>query len=482
MSVNAKHPGYADNVKRWKLVDVTEAGQDEVKEQGRELLPGALPLPPRSGNTGENGDQIIRFNDEEVDAARYAAYLLRAIYYNFVSRSIEGMAGLGMSGGTEFTAPKGLEYLGNDVDGAGTDLDQQTKGAVSGLIKYAHYGIIVDFPKTEGSLTKAQMDAQNVRATIQTYDPKNIINWRYERVGAEHKLSLVVLEEAIHEVKSDGFETEKVAQHRVLKLDEDGLYAVEIHKEGSDVPEMFEPLSADGKRLDHIPFYFLGAESNRGDVIDKSTMYDIAVLNIGHYRNSADYENTAWLIGQPQSWISGLDQNWVEEVLGSFEMGSGRTLPLPVGGVFGITQVQPNQMSYEAMKHKEEAMAALGAKMISVVARFNSATEAAINNTAESSRTQTIVDNTSDAYTQALKDAALFMGEDPDKVEYKIQTNLLSSIVSDPIMAKSIVDGWLAGLFAKADAREFFRKAGGISRDDVDIDLDLQTEKGIELD
>ena len=59
-------------------------------------------------------------------------------------------------------------------------------------------------------------------------------------------------------------------------------------------------------------------------------MYDLAVLNIAHYRNSADYEESCFVTGQPTVWASGLTEAWVEDVLkGELRLGSFGGIPLP---------------------------------------------------------------------------------------------------------------------------------------------------------
>lgn len=49
---------------------------------------------------------------------------------------------------------------------------------------------------------------------------------------------------------------------------------------------------------------------NNNPYPDNAIMYDLATLNISHYRNSADYEETMFVVGQATLFVSGLqDQN-----------------------------------------------------------------------------------------------------------------------------------------------------------------------------
>ncbi|MDP0908071.1 hypothetical protein Q6322_30065, partial [Klebsiella pneumoniae] len=48
---------------------------------------------------------------------------------------------------------------------------------------------------------------------------------------------------------------------------------------------------------DEIPFTFVGAQNNDPS-IDESPLAALVEINLGHYRNSADYEDSVFLCGQ----------------------------------------------------------------------------------------------------------------------------------------------------------------------------------------
>jgi hypothetical protein len=100
-----------------------------------------------------------------------------------------------------------------------------------------------------------------------------------------------VLQESVDVDTDDGFGSEKVTQYRVLRLDETGAYTQEVWQESSSQTAMiipsFTPLNGAGQPWRIIPFHFLGSENNDTS-IDDAPLYDMAVLNIGHYCNSAD--------------------------------------------------------------------------------------------------------------------------------------------------------------------------------------------------
>src|SRR5690606_6219660 len=132
-----------------------------------------------------------------------------------------------------------------------------------------------------------------VRPTIMFYSPFSIINWRYKKVGAVMKKSLIVLAENRLE-DGDGFEVRNVQQWRVLKLDDQNEYVVEVYRrktkadDGSEgkierVEGPYKPTDANGKPFNTIPFEFIGSLNNNQHP-DNPPLRGIAELNIGHYR------------------------------------------------------------------------------------------------------------------------------------------------------------------------------------------------------
>lgn len=484
--VDFKRAEYKEAASRWRLVNDCYEGDTAIKDDkvAKTYLPYYGPSQKQRGvNVQVESVEASNPNVGDDPAIRYANFLLRAVFYNFVKRTVDGMKGLGFSGGTEYEAPDRMAYLEDNVNGRGISLDQSAKATTEEVIKTARGGLLTDYPVANRPATQAEADKNNIRARVLRYDASRIINWGHETFGAKTLLSLVVLVEMDQVRKDDGFEMETVVRYRVLRLDDAGLYTVEIYDDKERIEGPYEPKDSAGKRLDFIPFTFVGAQDNDADV-DTSPVYDIASLNIGHYRNSADYENSAWIIGQPIPVISGLTQTWVDKnFAGGLQIGSGAAVPLPVDGAMEIVQVQPNSQAFEAMGYKEKIMAAIGAKTIRTDDTQKTAKEAGINNTNETSTLFDIMQNVETAYNRALEWCALFNGDDPDAVVYAINYEaVLATINADA--ARIIVESWQAGLIGKKDARDALRTAKYLDRTDEDIDNDLESELagGLELD
>ena len=485
MAVDFKLPAYGANVHRWNIVDDTQSGQKRIKEvdEGFLYLPffGTNFSPINSGFGRTEQDKIAerQSNISLQENLRYSNYLHRAIFYNYISRTVAGLTGLITKDKVVYEADSAMEYVADDIDGGGLSLDQQMKRATELVVKHARCGMLVDFPTTEDGGSFSQKDINNgmARAYNTVYRAGQIINWRTSRVGSQTKLTLVVLAESSEEVGEDGFEVEYKTQYRELRLI-NGIYTQSLWDEDKKlIGEVQVPKYKNGSTLDHIPFHFVGAVNNDSDV-DESILYDMAEINVGHYRNSADYENTLWLCGQPTPWMSGIDEQHLALMGGVPVLGSGSLVPVPAGERFGIEQIEPNQMSYEGMGHKQDQLIALGVKAMGGGNAFKTATEASINNQSETSFIQGIKDNVVSAYQAVLVDMELFNG---GKVkEFKNPTDL-SMLASDPQMLAQVVNAWGMNLIAKEDARDYMRRTSAIKRSDQEIDDDIELEPNKDL-
>ena len=348
-----------DAAPQWDVVTDCIKGQKQVKSK-RELY---LPKP--------TGDL-----DPVYAEKRYDAYLTRASFYNSTGRTTDGLVGQVFSKPPKTELPPTLEpYLG-DIDGYGTSLAQQSKLTLKQNVSVGHGGLLVDFPKTTEVITVADIQSKRLRPRILNIPADKIINWRMVNIGGESKLEMVVLaEEKI--ISDDGFEIETEPRWRELRLnsDENGLYVTatvwkENNGEIGNNKEQFiiesgpDRIVADGRDMDTIPFVFFGALNNE-PTIDKPPMLDLANLNIAHYRNSADYEEAIFVVGQPTPVFTGLTQDWVDNnIKGKVILGSRSAVGLPEGATAELLQTLPNSMPHEGMKQKEDQMKSIGAKLI----------------------------------------------------------------------------------------------------------------------
>ncbi|RLB66798.1 MAG: hypothetical protein DRH08_05260 [Deltaproteobacteria bacterium] len=455
MAVNSTHEDYDSNIKKWTLVRDCVAGASAVKKKGEEYLPNPDPT-------------------AEDKSKRYQSYLLRAMFINVTSRTKRAMVGMAFrKPPSKKEIPAKTEYLVTNATGDGGSLENLGKKTVGELLAVGRFGLLSDYPVAEDNLTQAQVRALNLQASIKTYKTETILDWDVTVVNGQEMLSFLKLKEDIKTRNS--FETETKTQYRMLML-VDGVYTVEIWDESKIITPAFTPKDSRGRTLELIPFVIAGTDSNDAEV-DPAALYDIAEINIGHYRNSADYEESCFLVGQPQPVITGLDQNWVDSVGGEYKYGSRNAWTLPVGASASILQVAPNMIAREGMEDKEDQMISIGAKVIDPDAKTEStATASVINHSADVGILANIVQNSSLAIKQSIEWCGLFMGTE-DAVEYSINDDFYDKTkTAQDIMAEiTLFD---RKVIAKADLRNTARKAGIIELDRTDDDIDSEVDEG----
>jgi len=224
---------------------------------------------------------------------------------------------------------------------------------------------------------------------------------------------MVVLKEPKSNPSEDGFSSEEVIHHRVLKLT-DGVYSQEVYDDKDNLISFAVPRNAKNATWDKIPFTFFGSENNSSD-IDKALLIDIAMTNIAHYLNSADYEESSHIVGQPTPYASGLTQAWIDSVWeGTLTLGSRAFLPLPENGTAGLLQASPNSMPKEGMSMKEDQMVKIGARIIADSSGIETAEAAKIRFSGQNSKLSSALGNLEDALIQSFGWAGEFMGADGD--------------------------------------------------------------------
>lgn len=448
---------------QYKLIDDCIAGEQRVKSRKTEYL--SLP-----------GDMADPNN-----AARYLVYINRAVFYGVAGRTLEGYVGKVFTRDAIVKAPGVLQFVVDDVNGEGVSLDQLTQKAVATVLAKGRAGVLVDYPAVGGGASAADLASGRVKPILSLYQPQQIINWRSERVGGKERLTLVVVAE-LYTIAEDTFASRQAVQYRELRLI-DGVYHVTIWRQKAGQTTGFEvfqgpmrPLNASGQVFDELPFRFIGPRES-SSVIEKPPMYDLCSINIAHYRNSADYEEACFVTGQPTIWASGLTQQWVKEVLdGKVLVGSRGILPLPINAAAGLLQVEPNIMPKEAMDHKEKQMVALGAKLIEPRQVQRTATEADMDEEAESSVLSSVSRNVSKCIQWALQWAGYFVGVPETSIEFQLNTDFDLASLS-PQERAQLVSEWQAEAITYSELRENLRKAGIATLTDEEAIAQLEKDR-----
>jgi len=447
----------ASQLSKWTLIRDCLGGQQAIKDATTKYLP--------KPNPADGSDE---------NAYRYRSYVERAVYYNVSRRTLDALVGQVFIREPITVLPDSLDMLEDNADGIGVGLDQQAKKTLAEVMSYGRCGLLTDFPPMDVPASKQDIDEGYVRPTISLFHPWDVINWQTVIIGARQLLSLVVIVEPFV-TDDDGFTTNFSNQWRILRLvgtGPDRYYQVEIwrtsvpnpsepNNKASFIFQTYQPKDANGKPLREIPFTFVGSINN-DPTVDHAPLYDLATLNVAHYRNSADYEESCYLVGQPTPYAAGLTEHWVTEILkGSIQLGSRAVIPLPEGGTAGLLQVQPNSMPFEAMQHKERQMVALGARLLEQKDVQRTYGEAQLEEASQMSILTSVAHNVSAAYELALRWCAQFTETTvaEEDVEYDLNTDFPASRMS-PEERRQLVAEWQGSAIAFSEMRKVLTKAG----------------------
>lgn len=445
----------------WEAVRDCLDGQHAIKSRGVKYLP----MPNATDRSNEN-------------MARYQAYQTRGVFMNFTQRTLSGMTGAVFGKDAVATLPDTLMPMYKDIDGGAVTMDQQAKQTLSDVISVGRCGLLTDYPTREGPASRADVISGKVRPTIQFYFAEQMINWRYEVKDSLRLLTLVVLSED-YIIEDDGFKASTEKQYRVLRLVND-VYTVTIYRKGptglAQYGATLTPKQANGKPFNYIPFEFVGSANNDAG-IDPSPLLDLSNLNIAHYRNSCDFEEMVFLLGQPTPVITGLDQTWVDEVLkGRVVLGSNVALPLPANCDAFLLQIDESQLALSAMEHKERQAVALGARLVQSASVQRTAKEAGMEEASEQSLLLSAAKNVNSAYARALRSAALFAGATiTDDIGYSLNTDFDILRLDSPGRAQLLAE-WQRGALTFSEYRSILKRAGVATLTDEEAQEELDVE------
>lgn len=403
-NVKTQHREYQEYYDKWKKV--------------RHALSGDLVQYLRDVGRNERDEAYGRLRQTEYEAG--------AICYNFTKRTLSGMVGSVMRKDPEEKFPSAMDYLKDNADGTGVGLWQHAQDTLYELDSIGRGGLLVDAPNVEVA-TMAEQNAGLLNPVIAFYTAENIVNWRLERHGSVYRVVMVVLREQYEYIDgTDEFSPNYGEQYRVLDIVE-GQYRQRIYRfneKGALMDGGFEEVFPQLGSVPpgEIPFTFIGA-SNNDSTIDDAPLLPLSELNIGHFRNSADNEESSFVVGQPTLFIapgeSMTPEIWDKLNPAGIRMGSRSGHNVGCGGNAFLVQANENNLAKENMLNKEQQAIQIGAQLITPTTQIT-AESARLQRGADTSVMATIARNVSIAYEDALKWVAQMMNLPDTDIEFKL--------------------------------------------------------------
>jgi hypothetical protein len=342
MAVDTPHPTYVTLQDKWSRCRDCVDGSDAVKKKGTVYLP---PLPSHTENF-----------------ARYREYLMRALFYNATGRTVEGLAGgiFQKAPSVEYEENEVLEGHFKDVTLTGEPIDMFALKTTKEHLTTGRYGILVDMSTEE---------AVEARPYWVGYAAEDIINWRYENMGGDQELSMVVLREIKEEPDpADEFKVEQVETYRVLRLT-NGVYSQQVYKsvkkensnqkEWQAGPQIFPQRR--GVALNFIPF---ALPWNIGN----PPILDLVDVNLSHYRGYADLKHGLHFTALPTPWVSGQSSKTNKPL----RIGSGTAWILDKDGQAGMLEFTGKGLEAirKDLQDMQRVMATLGARLLEEAPRY----------------------------------------------------------------------------------------------------------------
>lgn len=343
MPVNSPRREYSSSFPKWQRARDCFEGSDAVKLGGVRYLP-ALDSHKRDG--------LIAGGE------KYEEYKLRALFFNAMGRTVEGLAGALFQVPPTIKAPLDIMTQLEDVTMSGV-VSAELFGlqTTRELLITGREGILVDVPR----------DAATPRPYWAGYRAEDILSWKVESTAGQETLVRVVLREfpELQDPK-DPFIIDSIEQYRVLTTEPDGIYKQIVFRK---LPSSEQFVSVEeiiptrrGDALRFIPFIFVNPFSVSAG-IQKPPLDDLVHVNLSHYRTSADLEHGLHWTALPTPWVSGALATREGEPL---HIGSGVAWSLEKEGRAGMLEYTGQGLGAleKAEERKRRMMAVLGARLL----------------------------------------------------------------------------------------------------------------------
>lgn len=434
MPVNSQHPEYKKALPAWTRINHCLEGEDTIKLAGKIYLPALK-------------------NQSQED---YAAYQLRAVFFNATGRTHEAMLGfIFRKPPSEDFPDDSLEAVQADSDLSNVPLLGYTRQVVHSTASTGRAGTLVDWSDDEK------------RPYFAFYPEIAILNWKEERVGGKNRLTLLVLlEQQIYGTEADPYEASLTIRYREFRLI-DGVVVSQVYEETRDavatgsttapgtgtgpVPKPMGTPQYPNRRgipLDFIPFVFHGCQNN-GACVNKPPLADISSVNISQFRTSADLENGRHICGIPTPYAIGFEAE--DKMLLGSSFAWTTTNNDASCGFLEFTGTGLGALE-KAVEEKQAQMAALGAQLVEPKkAGVESAEAIGLKASAETSTLSRIAQLAGESMTRALKIAHWWIGsaeEENDALVYSVNSDFTSAAIQADFLT-AIGNAYNQGLISK---------------------------------
>jgi len=426
---------YNESIEYWERCRAARKGAVAIKNGGTQFLPKL------SGHISESCKEYVEYKE-------------RAIWYGATGATVDAFKGMIFRKTPTFDF--GFDDLSDEekerrfgdikqkflknVSPEGHNIGDVLRSIVDEVITVSRVGVLENFPNmidSEGNMkmfTQLEFEKNGITSKTSIYKAEQIINWRTEVIQGSMIPVMFVLKEYEETQSEDNpFEVEIYPIYRVLYIEDMENGSIEYRQavfekvKGSEsyfVRELYTPLLA-GKPLNYIPFWVLTDSGTDVDLIHEPMIIDLVELNIGHYRNSADYEHELHLVSIKTACFPG----WDVETMGEPVLGQAIATP-PDQNPF-ILEASGSSGIKDEMQSKEQRMATLGAQMIAQRNRYVEAKGTAeIHSFGEASILANLAESIGATFSEILTLKLLWSGVQANNVSVTLNSDFYEGKIS----------------------------------------------------
>lgn len=377
-NIKSRHAKYDEMLPYWQKCRDARKGAKAIKDGDN--CEAYLPrLDSQVLWNNENG------KSREQKDREYKNYKNRAIWYGATGKTIEAFKGMiyqksprYFSKNTELPA----EFIESDLMKYASQEDESFTALMQvctdEILTVNRVGLLEDYPVLVDELTGETLQMSQLefeRSGFTSYSVKylaeQITNWGVAVHNGRKVESFYVLEETWLDYEESLTQPKERLRWRLLLLEQtaQGLIYKQViiieDKDGIRIQDIFYPM-LNGKHFPYIPFWCLSVTGNILDDVKEPEILDLVEMNIGHFRNSADYENEMHYVSIKTAIFPGWpvdDENYGSPVLGG-------ALATPPEQTPFILEATGNSDLRDEMKAKEEKMSILGAQMLAAKGRY----------------------------------------------------------------------------------------------------------------
>jgi len=303
-----------------------------------------------------------------------------------------------------------LVNLWENIDNAGTHGDVFCRKVFESSFE-GYSAILVDAPMVRANSREEQIRL-GLRPYWVHYKADDIWNWQY-RVNPNNKrkeLSLIVFREAVLESGGE-YTSQIVVRFRVFRLVDDLVtWSVYREQKSVDGKEVEHILEAEGSlpQLSQIPVAIVA------DLGSDSFLLDIAIKNIEHFQTYSDYKSLIHKTCVPIPVGKGIELYGSDRIV----VGASTMVVTSADGGFGFAEVNGSSLEIvrQSLQDNGDDIAMMGLSLLAdKTARVDiTATEALLNNVAETSELRIFARQLQDAIELALGMTAEYLGMPKD--------------------------------------------------------------------